>query len=111
MKRIVKNMTLSKNKAKDIRRVLFEFSNACIGHAYAVDKENRILTDYEDWSFSPQGINFIKGMNEEVLFQYSLEWGAIRISYNEVVDFGEILGELEIPQVQEFTIFRSPFEE
>ena len=111
MKRIVKNMTLSKYKAKDIRRVLFEFSNACIGHAYAVDRENRVLIDYEDWSFSPQGKKFIEGMNGEVLFQYSLEWGAIRISYNEFVDFGEILGELEIPRVQEFTIFRSPFEE
>lgn len=104
-------MTLSKNKAADIRKILLEFSNACVGHAYAVDRENRILTSYEDWSFSPQGIRFIKDMNGEVLFQYSLEWGAIRISYNELVDFGEILGELEIPRVQEFTIFRSPFEE
>ena len=111
MKKVIKDMTLSKNKAKDIRRVLFHFSNACIGHAYAVDKENRILTSYEDWSFSPQGQKFIESMNGEVLFQYSKEWGAMRISYNEAVNFGEVLGELEIPRVQEFTIFRSPFEE
>lgn len=111
MKKIVKDMRLSVNKAADIRRILFNFSNACIGHAYAVDQEKRILTSYEDWSFSPQGKKFIEGMNGEVLFQYSLEWGAMRISYNEFVDFGEILGELEIPRVQEFTIYRTPFEE
>ena len=111
MKKVVKNMSLSKNKAKDIRRVLFNFSNACIGHAYAVDREARVLVDYEDWSFSPQGEKFIEGMNGEVLFQYSLEWGALRVSYKETLDFGEVLGELEVPRVQEFTVFCSPFEE
>lgn len=113
MKKIVKDMRLSVDKAADIRRLLFNFSNACGGRAYAVETAHREvnLTHYEDWSFSPEGEEFIEGMGEEVLFQYSTEWRSMRISYKKKIMF-DFLGEateIETDKKQEFTVFCSPF--
>lgn len=113
MKKIIKDMTLSVDKAADIRRLLFNFSNVCGGRAYAVEAAHRevMLTHYEDWSFSPEGEEFIEGMGEEVLVQYSVEWRSMRISYKakSTLDFLGEITEIEIDKKQEFTVFCSPF--